>query len=277
MAGLHQLTVDVSCIKNENKDHVEEEEQCDSQKMNVIKTEPAEETTTDKLWTEIDIGPIKLEENLYNIEKEVEVETFDKESACKLPEEASEKSGKSQNRREIVRNFHQRILQLDTHQSQPWSYQSKSISNAQHMRELRQRLMNLEQSAGNSSSDSNDCGTPSSQLRRELEQRLMDVDSFHRAKKLSNRQRVAVKLPSETEAAQRMRRLRQRRRDLQSAHSNCNSPTTPLELSANRMEEFRQRLLKTTIVAATAKTQKQLRNLTHKKSIGGKKLSKPAT
>ncbi|XP_062121258.1 uncharacterized protein LOC133835276 isoform X3 [Drosophila sulfurigaster albostrigata] len=79
MAGLHQLTVDVSCIKNENKDHVEEEEQCDSQKMNVIKTEPAEETTTDKLWTEIDIGPIKLEENLYNIEKEVEVETFDKE------------------------------------------------------------------------------------------------------------------------------------------------------------------------------------------------------
>ncbi|KAH8392409.1 hypothetical protein KR215_007675 [Drosophila sulfurigaster] len=273
MAGLHQHTADVSCIKNEKKEHVEEEEQCDSHKMNVIKTEPAEETTTDKLWTEIDIGPIKLEENLYNIEKEVEVETFDKERACKLPEEASEKSGKSQNRREIVRNFHQRILQLDTHQSQPWSYQTKSISNAQHMRELRQRLMNLEKS----SSDSNDCGTPSSQLRRELEQRLMDVDSFHRANKLSNRQRVAVKLPSETEAAQRMRRLRQRRRDLQSAHSNCNSPTTPLELSANRMEEFRQRLLKTTIVAATAKTQKQLRNLTQKKSIGDKKLSKPAT
>ncbi|KAH8263661.1 hypothetical protein KR044_012333 [Drosophila immigrans] len=265
-----QLPVDVSCIKKENEKF--EEEQFNNHRVKCIKTE---EAATDKLWTEVDIGPIKIEETVYNNIKEELVDALDNESACKVPE-TSAKSTKSHNRRELVRGFHQRILQLDKNKSQAWSHQSSRISNAEHMAELRQRLINLEQPIN---LPGNDHAKPSSQLRRELEQRLMDVDSVHRKKLQCHRQSMAkVKLHSETAAAQRMRTLRQRRRDLQNSKSNCNSSSTAPQLSVNRMQEFRQRLLNATKVAVATKTQKQIKRSKLKQTMEGtKKLSKTGT
>ncbi|XP_034473107.1 uncharacterized protein LOC117780615 [Drosophila innubila] len=269
MSGM-QPTLDVSCIKKEDLQEEEEfeEEEWNSNIVKCIKVEYMELAENQLLPTEIEVGPVKIEENVYNnIKMEskhlLHVEkAAGKVSARNLIVNAA-KETKSNNRREVVRIFHQRLMSLDMatdkFNSSSSSLQirhkdlirSPSISNAEHMRELRQRLMNLDKSITPTKKHP---AKTSNQLNRELEQRQMQHDSVNTTKRNTIPKEIIV-LPPRTppkSGAQRMRELRQRRRDLQSANqsrkeiiSQCTNsrPPTPPELSVKRMRELRQRLL----------------------------------
>jgi len=203
---------------------------------------------------------------------------------------------KSNNRREVVRIFHQRLMSLDKatdkFNSNSSSVQirhkdlsrSPSISNAEHMRELRQRLMNLDKSI--TPTEKHPAKT-SNQLKRQHEQRQMQHEGVNSTKRNTKPTEIIV-LPPKTppkSGAQRMRELRQRRRDHQSANqstkeiinqSTNSRPPTPPELSVKRMRELRQRLLNLDqslkVTQAENKPKTQTKRAKHNHKIGSSKI-----
>lgn len=133
------------------------------------------------------------------------------------------------------------------------------------MRDLRQRLMNLERSQ---EQPQNKPVLPDSQRTRDLHQRLLQLGKtkitppadISKSELSENQPRRLVAKSS----AQRMRELRERRRAQLSKHdnncsrnSNNSRPRTPPELTAKRMHEFRLRLLKLDKSRLELKSKKQ--------------------
>ncbi|KRF81009.1 uncharacterized protein [Drosophila virilis] len=261
--------IDVSCIKKEYT----EANNADKYNVNMEKV----------TVNELDIGPVKIEPG---VSRAIKVEW--EEAQPKLESEEKAVSGKtdsqrpqaahqlpavskSNNRRIVVRELHQRLLKLDMaiqpsnrSAAHPRSL-APSKSSAQRMREMRQRRRNADSAPH----------PATGQRMQDLRQRLMNLEqriklpasrtSSQRSLEPHSRllQPKKVQTPVQTEnkssetrtppksSAQRMRELRQRRRDLQndnkSAEQKSNTtssrPQTPPDLSVKRMREFRQRLL----------------------------------
>lgn len=178
---------------------------------------------------------------------------------------------KSNNRRIIVREHHQRLLKLDMavkpnnrSAADPRSLAPPKSSaqrmremrqrrrkadsathppNRQRMQDLRQRLMNLEQPIKLRAFKT------SSQRSREPHSRLLQPENVQKPVQTENKSSETRTPPKSS--AQRMRELRQRRRDLQNdnnpaaqkSNTTNSRPQTPPDLSVKRMRDFRRRLL----------------------------------
>ncbi|XP_064553908.1 uncharacterized protein LOC135439179 [Drosophila montana] len=281
--------IDVSCIKKEhteanNEDKYNEPKHCNASKVNTATNLDMEKLEV----TEMDIGPIKIEPG---VNREIKMEYEEAQQKLQSVEHAvsgkytvSQRAQashqlpavvKSNNRRIIVRELHQRLLKLDMaikpskrSAADPRSLPPPKSSaqrmremrqrrrkadsathppNRQRMQDLRQRLMNLEQPIKLPASKT------STQKSSELHSRLLQPENVQTPAKNSENKSSEIPRIRTTpkSSAQRMRELRQRRRDLQNDNtpaeqkrSTKNSrPQTPPDLSVKRMREFRQRLL----------------------------------
>ncbi|EDV99035.1 uncharacterized protein LOC6566490 [Drosophila grimshawi] len=219
---------------------------------------------------EIDLGPVK-------IEPLVKIEIKPEDEGLNLNEHSATEDGnctflrlkplhrllpvkKSNNRREIVRDIHQRLLNLDKainpsnkltqlrQRCKDHKSAFQPISSAQHMRDLRQRLMNLD----NQLNPPDTAKSRDSQVKPEFQRRLLRLNNGNTTCKTTKNTQddFLLRRTSPKSSAQRMREMRQRRCDLNNSNgladnnqSNKSRPPTPPELSARRMRDFRQRLL----------------------------------
>ncbi|KRG03048.1 nuclear transcription factor Y subunit gamma isoform X2 [Drosophila mojavensis] len=236
-----QQYMDINCIKKEYPDDYEVPEY------------------------EMDIGPIKIEERLHT---EIKQECDETQQTINMGGEnhlelcqcipvapAASTEAKSNNRRSTVNELRERLMKVDmasaqvnkskssnlTAEQSGRQSSSSSLPRAQQMRDLRQRLMNLERPKEVPQQKPK---ISSSQRKRELHQRLLQLDQrgelTERARSQSSEDR-ARSLTANSSAQQD-----NNTDNSSNNNNNCTSSRarTPPELNVKRMHEFRQRLLK---------------------------------
>lgn len=165
---------------------------------------------------------------------------------------AASTEAKSNNRRTVVNELRERLMKVDmasvqvnkaktnnltAEQSQQQS-SSSSLPHVQQMRDLRQRLMNLERPK---KLPQQKPVISSRQSKRELHQRLLQLDQ--RGKQTERRRRVSSEDEANANAGAQRRQQQLSQQDNNNNYTNS-LPKTPTELNVKRMHEFRQRLLK---------------------------------